>query len=152
MPTFEAAAEFACPPATLYDFLIRPANLLKVSPPDLHVRLIEAPERIEIGSRLAIEARYLGLRQRLTTVVRALEPERLIVDEQIEGPFRKYRHERRLKEIPGGVALTGCIDYEPPAGMIGLLVSKSRIEQYIVQMHDYGTRAMQALLNPTAGR
>jgi ligand-binding SRPBCC domain-containing protein len=152
VPTFEAAAEFACPPAKLFDFLARPANLPKVSPPELHLRLEEAPEQIAVGSRLTIEARHLGIRQRLTTVVVALEPDRLIVDEQVEGPFRKYRHERRLKEIPGGVVLTEHIEYEPPGGMIGLLVTKSRIEKYIVEMHDYRTRAMQALLNPATDR
>jgi len=152
VPIFEAAVEFACPPATLFDFLTRPVNLVRISPPELHARLVAAPERISVGSRITIEARKLGMRHRLTTVIVALEPDRLVVDEQVEGPFRKYRHERRLKEIAGGVMLSERIDYEPPGGMIGLLLTRARVEEYIVEMHDYGRRAMQTLLNPATDR
>jgi ligand-binding SRPBCC domain-containing protein len=151
VPTFEASAEFACPPATLFDFLIRPANLPRVSPPDLSLRLVHAPERAELGSRITVEGRNLGMRHRLTTIVTAMQPHDLLADEQVEGPFRKYKHERRLRESNGGVLLAEFIDYEPPGGMLGLLLSKSRLEQYITEMYDYRIRAMRALLNPPAG-
>ena len=151
MPTFEAVAEFACPPDALFDFLIRPANIPKISPPDLNVTVIAAPEIVEPGSRITIEARNLGMRHRLTTVVTAVDPNALVADEQIEGPFRKYVHERRLKESPGGVLMTEFIDYEPPGGMLGLLLSKSRLEKYVTEMYEYRVNAMRALLTIPGG-
>lgn len=152
MPTFEAAAEFACPPDVLFDFLIRPANIPKISPPDLSVSVIDAPKVVDIGSRITIEARNLGMRHRLTTVITALEPNALVADEQVEGPFRKYEHQRRLQESPGGALLTEYIDYEPPGGMLGLLLSKSRLEKYVAEMYEYRVQAMRALLTPPTDR
>jgi ligand-binding SRPBCC domain-containing protein len=152
VPTFEAAAEFACSPAALYDFLLRPGNIPKISPPELNVRLVEAPEIAEVGSRITLEARNLGMRHRLSVLITGLEPERLVADEQVEGPFRKYRHQRRLTETSGGVLLAETIDYEPPGGMLGLLLSKARLEKYVKDTHDFRITAMRALLNPATDR
>jgi ligand-binding SRPBCC domain-containing protein len=152
VPTFEAAAEFACPPATLFDFLSLPVNLVKVSPPDLNLRLVEAPTRVEIGSRITIEGRNLGMRHRLTTVITELLPHELMADEQVEGPFRRYRQERRLSQTADGVRLAEFVDYEPPGGMLGLLLSKARLEHYLRELYEYRVRAMRALLNPPADR
>jgi ligand-binding SRPBCC domain-containing protein len=136
----------------LFDFLIRPANIPKISPPDLSVAVIAAPEVVDVGSRITIEARNLGMRHRLTTQITAIETNALVADEQIEGPFRKYRHERRLKESPGGVLMIEFIDYEPPGGMLGLLLSKSRLEKYVAEMYEFRVNAMRTLLTPPADR
>ena len=150
VPVFEASAEFGCAPAVLYDFLIRPANSIRVTPPDLQTQLVEGPELVELGSRITVEARRLGMRQVLTVVVVVLEPDRLLADEQIQGPFRSYRHERRLEVLPGGTMLTERIDYQPPGGMLGLLLTASRIQEYLADMHEYRIKAMRELLTPPA--
>jgi ligand-binding SRPBCC domain-containing protein len=117
----------------------------------LNLRLVAAPARAEVGSRITIEGRNLGMRHRLTTIITALQPHELVAEEQVEGPFRRYRHERRLREVPGGVLLAEFIDYEPPGGMLGLLLTKSRLEQYVRELYDYRMKAMRALLTPLAG-
>ena len=86
----------------LFEFLIQPANVLKVTPPELNGRLLEGPPRVALGDRLRIETRYMGIRQSLTLRVVALEVDALLADEQIEGPFRSYRHERRFAATDRG--------------------------------------------------
>ena len=51
MPIFEAETLVTGPPDKVFDFLVRPANLLQVSPPELHLRLVEGPERLSLGAR-----------------------------------------------------------------------------------------------------
>src|SRR5262249_13662204 len=114
VPVFEATSEFACSPATLYDFLIQPTNMTRLSPPDINLRLIEGPERVVMGSQLTVEGRYLGMKQKLTIEIVGLEPERLLADEQIKGPFRRYRQERLLSPSATGVVLAQRIEFEPP--------------------------------------
>lgn len=150
MPTFSAALDLPCPPADLFDFLIQPANVLKLSPPEFNGRLLEAPQRVQLGDRLRVETRYLGMRQLLVIQIIALEPERLLTDEQIEGPFRRYRHERVLQEIEGGVRLTENIEYEPPGGLLGLMVTPRRLQQYLAEAFDFRARTLRELLTPTA--
>jgi ligand-binding SRPBCC domain-containing protein len=150
VPVFEASAEFACSPAALYDFLVQPANILLVTPPDLQAKLVEGPERVEMGSRITIEGRRLGMRQVLSVVVVALEPDRLLADEQVQGPFRKYRHERRLEQTATGTLLVERIEFEPPRGMLGLLLTAARIHEYFSDMYEYRIAAMRRILTPPA--
>ena len=42
MALFEADVAIACPPQAAFDFLIRPAQVLRTSPPNLAAKLIEA--------------------------------------------------------------------------------------------------------------
>ena len=57
MATFERTMRFNRSAAEVFDFLARPANVVRVSPPDLHLRLVEGPERIELGSRITWKGR-----------------------------------------------------------------------------------------------
>ncbi len=148
MPLFEASTEFSCSPAVLYDFLIQPANLTRLSPPDINLRLIEGPERVLLGSQLTVEGRYLGMRQKLTLEVVGLEPERLVADEQIKGPFRRLRQERWLSPSPQGVLLAQRVEFEPPGGILGLLATAQRVQEYLADMHEYGVRMMRDILTP----
>lgn len=147
MPTFRSSSEFACSPSILFDFLIQPANVLKVTPPELNGRLLEGPPRVALGDRLRIETRFMGMRQLLALKVVALELDALLIDEQIEGPFRAYRHERRFLAAGDGSKLTEIIEYEPPGGMLGLLLSPARIERNLADLHAYRIQAMRSLLN-----
>src|SRR5580704_2846208 len=54
MPVFEHVTVLACPPARLFDFLVRPANLVQVWPPELHAKVTDAPERFALGSRFTV--------------------------------------------------------------------------------------------------
>jgi ligand-binding SRPBCC domain-containing protein len=148
VPIFEASSEFACTPHVLYDFLIQPNNLTRLSPPDINLRLIEGPERVLVGSRLIVEGRYLGMRQKLTIEIVALDPGRLVADEQIKGPFRRLRQERRLSASSVGVLLEQRVEFEPPGGLLGLLATPQRIREYLADMHDYGVGVMRQILTP----
>jgi ligand-binding SRPBCC domain-containing protein len=149
VPVFEATTEFACSPAVLYDFLVQPANMTRLSPPDINLRLIDGPERVLLGSQLTVEGRYLGMRQKLTLEVVGLEPERLVADEQIKGPFRRLRQERLLSPSLTGVVLAQRIEFEPPGGLLGLLATAQRVQEYLSDMHEYGVKMMREILTPT---
>ncbi len=43
MPRFEMIEDLPAPLGRVFDFFSRPANLLKISPPELHAQLVSAP-------------------------------------------------------------------------------------------------------------
>ncbi len=129
MPQLDNAILVACPPAEVFAFFLVPANLLALAPPDLHLQLVEGPERLELGARLTWKARRWGLTQRLVTEVAAFVPDTLLVEEQRQGPLRKWVHTRRFESVPEGTRLSERVEFEPPGGLLGLTVTARAIER-----------------------
>src|SRR5437588_7100798 len=73
MPVFEHVTALACPPARLFDFLARPANLVQVWPPELHAKVTDASERFTLGSRFTVRVRRFGIPQSITSEITAFE-------------------------------------------------------------------------------
>jgi ligand-binding SRPBCC domain-containing protein len=146
MPVFQATVCLPRPTAEVFDFFRRPANLIRISPPDFHLRLVEAPEVLELGSRLTLQGRRWGIPQRIVSEVTALEQEALMVDEQREGPFGKWVHTHRFEAVPEGTRVTDEIDYAAPGGLLGLVVSERFIASDLEWIFQYRTEKLKELL------
>jgi ligand-binding SRPBCC domain-containing protein len=151
MPVVEHVTELRCPPAVVFEFLSHPANLLKVSPPDMHLKLIAAPERVAVGVRVTVRARRWGISRSITNEVTALEPETLMIDEQREGPFGRFVHTHRMEPTPAGTRLTDRVEFEPPGGFLGLILTAARVERELREMFEFRDRRFRELLEESAG-
>jgi ligand-binding SRPBCC domain-containing protein len=145
MPTFESTTILPRPPAEVFDFFARPANLLLVSPPQLHMRLVAAPERLELGSRLIIAGRRWGVPHRVVSEVTAFETDVLFRDEQRQGPFARWVHTHRFEPVPGGTRVTDQVEFEPPGGLLGRLVTPRFIERELEWVFAYRTEKLKEL-------
>jgi ligand-binding SRPBCC domain-containing protein len=147
MPRFETAANFPFPVGRVFAYLLRPANRVALAPPQLQLRLIEGPEVLVVGARVTVQGRRWGLSRRLVSEVTALEADASIVEEQREGPFRAWRHAQRFEALPdGGARLLDAIDYEPPGGMLGLLLSAGAVECELAGAFAHRDRRLRELL------
>jgi ligand-binding SRPBCC domain-containing protein len=124
MPVFEVSQTFPGRPEDVFDFFTCPANLLAASPPELHLRLEEAPERLGLGARVRVRGRRWGVPHRVVSEVTVFEPGVQFVEEQRQGPFRRWVHTHRFEALAGGgVCVRDHIDFEPPGGILGLTVT-----------------------------
>jgi ligand-binding SRPBCC domain-containing protein len=146
MPVFQATQAFPRTVEEVFAFFRRPANLLLVSPPELHLRLVEGPEELGLGSRLVVKGRRWGVPQRIASEVTAFEPNVAFTDEQREGPFRKFVHAHRFEAVPGGARMTDTIEYDPPGGLLGLVATAARIERDLRWIFAYRTARLGELL------
>jgi len=146
MPHFEATTTVRRPLTEVFDFLSRPANLIELTPPEFNVRLVEGPERLHLGARVVLHARRWGFTQPLVSEVTAFEPDRLIVDEQREGPFPKWVHTHLFETLPEGTRLSDRIDFETPGGMLGFLLTPESIASELQDLAAYRERRLQELL------
>jgi ligand-binding SRPBCC domain-containing protein len=146
MPRFEHTMTLSRPPADVFDFLRCPANLIEVTPPEFNMRLVEGPDRLELGSRIVLQGRRWGFSQRVVSRVTALEPCRLMVDEQIEGIFKKFIHTHRLVEIAGGTRMDDEVEFEAPGGMIGFLLTAETLQAELEDLFAYRTQKFKELL------
>jgi ligand-binding SRPBCC domain-containing protein len=146
MPHFEADFIVPRPVPEVFAFFLDPANLVRVSPPELHLRLAEGPPRLQQGSVLVLHGRRWGVPQRVVSAVVALEPNVSFVDAQREGPFRKWVHTHRFEAVPEGTRIHDHIEYEPPGGMLGRTVTAATIERDLRWIFDYRCGKLRELL------
>src|SRR5579884_1561154 len=92
MPHFEDELVVPRPLPEVFDFFLDAHNLTRVSPPELHLRVVQAPPRLQLGSVVEARGRRWGVPQRIVSEVTALEPNVSFVDEQRHGPFGKFVH------------------------------------------------------------
>jgi len=149
MPDFRAEITLARPLVEVFDFFVRPANLLAITPPEWKMRLVEAPERLHLGARLVIESRRWGIPQRIISEVTEFEPNTFWTDTQRQGPFRKWAHTHRFESIPGGTRVIDLIEFEPPGGMLGLIITAGIVERELQGLFAYRDARLRKLLETT---
>jgi ligand-binding SRPBCC domain-containing protein len=143
MPTVRFVERYLLSRPVVFAFFRRPANVVAVAPPGLVVRLVEGPDEVTAGAQFTVEVRRWGLTQRMVTAVTALEEPARIVEEQRQGPFRRWRLERVLTETAGHTELVETIDFEPPGGLLGLAVTPAVVERELA--HAYAERVARVL-------
>lgn len=146
MPVFQVSLTLPLPVAEVFDFFSQPANLLRITPAEMHMRLIEAPTRIQLGSRVTLEARRHGVSQRIVSEVVVFEPHAAFADEQREGPFRKWLHQHRFEAVAGGSRVIDRIDFEPPGGILGLMLNAAAIERDLKWLFDHRSQKLREIL------
>jgi ligand-binding SRPBCC domain-containing protein len=149
MPRFERTLRLSRPAAEVFDFFADPANMVRVSPPELHMSLEEGPKRLALGSRIAIKVRRWGIPQRVVSEVTVFEPGVRFVDEQRQGPFGKWVHEHRFEAAPEGCVLHDVIDFEPPGGLMGLLVTANWVQKDLEWVFSCRDKKLRELLEST---
>jgi hypothetical protein len=114
------------------------------------MKVAEGPELLELGSRVVLQGRRWGFPQRVVSRIVEFVPNEVFADEQVEGPFRKWLHRHEFAVAPGGTRVTDRIDFEPPGGALGLLVTASFIERDLKWIFDYRSQKLRDLLGTPA--
>lgn len=81
--------------------------------------------------RVTWEARHLGIRWRMTIEITAFDRPRFLVDEQISGPFRAFRHFHGFQPNGTGTTMIDILTYAIPAGWPGRIFDRLILEPYM---------------------
>jgi ligand-binding SRPBCC domain-containing protein len=146
MATLERTICVARPITEVFDFFSRPANLIVVSPPDLNLRLVSGPERVQLGARVKVQGGAWGISLTVESEIIAFEPPHRFTDEQRQGPLGKWTHTHRFEEVPGGTRIIDRVEFAAPTGMLGLLVTEDLLSQELQGVFDYREKKVRELL------
>jgi ligand-binding SRPBCC domain-containing protein len=128
-------------PERVFAFHEQPDALRLLMPPWETSRIIQQAKLSEPGSRTIIEAKLLGpFSVRWIAEHTAYDPPRMFEDIQVKGPFRSWRHRHIIAAKLDGAILRDEIDYEPPLGTLGRLVTPLLIEPWLRKLFDYRHR------------
>ena len=105
--------------------------------------------RLGPGDSVTWRGRHFGVPWRMTSRISGyLRPE-WFVDEQVRGPFRRWRHEHSFTTVAGGrTVMRDVVEFEAPFGPLGRLVSALALRRYMIRLivsrSDYLRRQCEA--------
>ena len=146
MPVFEFTTSLNYPAESVFAFLCNPANLVAVTPPDFQMELVEAPATLHLGAKVTVRGKRWGFSQKIVSEVTVFQPNVEMADEQRAGPFKKWQHTHHLEEVDGVTRMIDRIDFEAPSGMLGMLLTASKISRELPEIFAYRARKFQELL------
>jgi ligand-binding SRPBCC domain-containing protein len=142
---FVAESVIHASPERVFAFHELPDALERLTPPWAGSRVIEHAAALGVGARTVCGIRVAPFVWARTELVHtACERPRFFVDEQVRGPFRRWRHEHRVEPAEDGARLVDIVDVEPPFGLLGRalapLLILPRLRKLFAYRHDV-TRA-----------
>ncbi len=147
MPLWSRTDVLVQPPSVVFAFLQRPANRVRLAPPNWSMELVSGPDRLVLGSRYVVRGRSHGISQTSELEVTAFEQDRLQEEEQRRGLFRRWKHTFLFEPtVEGGTSLTERFDWEGPGGMLGLLLTTAKIERELDNFHNHRQPLLPQLL------
>lgn len=132
-----------------WEFLQNPANLDRITPPDLQFRIVtDVPAAMCNG--LIVEYRItiplLGTHTWVTEIKHIREGHSF-VDEQRLGPYRFWYHYHEIQQVNDGVLLIDKVLYQPPFGLLGRLLHQIYIRRTLERIFSYRRERLELFLS-----
>lgn len=125
--------------AQLWKFISHPANLNKITPPELDFTIIsDVPEKMYNGLLVEYDVKLplLG-HSEWVTEIKHIVPGKEFVDEQRIGPYRFWYHYHKIEETESGVRMIDQVNYVPPYGMLGKVANSLLIRNKLRGIFEY---------------
>ncbi len=147
MSHFEYHALVPAERERVWDVLVNPANLSKLTPARFRLAVEERHSALSPGAFVFLEFSFLGRRWPWSSVISAVEAPVRLVEEQREGPLAAWKHEIQLRENTWGTEVVESVDYQLRYGMLGALVDRLKVERAMQNLFEHREAALLSLLS-----
>lgn len=86
---------------------------------------------ISLGEDVTWRAWHFGVPLRMTSRITEMDPPNYFVDEQVRGPFRRFRHVHEFSPDPAGTTMIDRIEFAAPFGPLGRLAERLVLARYL---------------------
>lgn len=151
MAVFETSLVLNAPLERVFDFAIRPENIARISPPVLGLRFVNPPDEYKLGSKFEFKVQAWGTVQTSHFEIVEFDRPNLFVEIQLKGPMKSWRHEHRFaSNAEGHTVVSNRIEFAPPGGLVGMLVTESKILDSMEDGFFHRHQQLKKLLEGTA--
>ncbi len=137
MQHFEHSSWIDAPVEEVFAFHERPDALEKLTPPGQRVELVSRKGGLETGARVELRIHLGPFSMRWLALHVDYEKNRLFVDDQIRGPFRRWIHRHQFSVERDGTRLTDSVDFELPGGRMVELFLGPLVQNQLKKMFEY---------------
>ncbi|GAB3650946.1 hypothetical protein GCM10027591_08360 [Zhihengliuella somnathii] len=99
---------------------------------------------IGLGEEVTWRAWHFGVPIRMTSRITAFDPPHCFVDEQVRGPFRRFRHVHEFREGPDGTTMVDRVSFAAPFGALGRAVERLVLARYLQDLIEQRNRYLVA--------
>lgn len=134
--------------AEAWDFFSNPANLNRITPPDMRFRILNKnlPEKIHPGMIINYTVSpLLRIPVSWTTEITQVREPFFFVDEQKSGPFRFWHHQHHFKETGNGVEIMDIVNYAAPLGIIGKLAEMLIVDRKVDSIFTFRKEILESM-------
>jgi len=121
----------------VFAFHERPDAFALLQPPWEHAQILQPPSSLAVGTVVKLRSRVGPLWLTIVAEHVAYEKNQRFEDVMKRGPFAKWHHKHLFIADPAGCLLRDEIDYQPPLGLLGKLMSPFVIEPRLKRMFEY---------------
>lgn len=141
MPRFEHRFEVDRPVGEVFAWHARPGAFGRLTPPWESVRVLRAPVGLLPGSRMQLEIRKGPVPLRWEVEHTAYEEGRFFVDEQVHGPFARWRHDHRFEPLgPDRCRVEDIVEWGAPLEPFGDTFTESFITRSLERLFAFRAR------------
>lgn len=127
---------------TVFAFFADAHNLERLTPPWLQFRILRhGPIELEAGSTIDYALKLHGVPVRWRSEITGWQPPHRFIDEQREGPYRRWVHTHTFVPMGEGTLVTDEVDYAVPGPE---LVARLFVQPDLDRIFDYRSRQLNA--------
>jgi ligand-binding SRPBCC domain-containing protein len=90
--------------------------------------------RMALHDEVTWRAWHFGVPWRMTSRITIFERPRRFVDEQVRGPFARFRHEHVFESSQGATRMIDRIEFAAPLGRLGLVAERLVLASYVGEL------------------
>jgi ligand-binding SRPBCC domain-containing protein len=135
------------PLAEVFEFFSKAENLERLTPDWLSFRILTPlPVEMRAGTLIDYQLRVRGIPLQWQSEIISWNPPVEFVDEQIHGPYQRWRHTHRFSEVEGGTRVEDIVEYALPFGPLGGVAHWLIVQRDLEKIFDYRTEQVGRLL------
>ncbi|RMG25735.1 MAG: CDP-paratose 2-epimerase [Armatimonadetes bacterium] len=137
----------------VFQFFSAAENLQAITPPELQFEILTPlPIQMAVGTVIDYRIRLCGIPFYWQTEIVAWEPNRMFIDVQKKGPYRKWEHTHRFYERGRITLVEDEVVYAVPGGPLAPVLHRLFVGARVQRIFDYREAQIKFLLEGSSTR